>query len=85
MLASQRSLEPASPNLINGTTQVDTPSPYPRTPVVPHLEEEVILEHSLHGHHQQIPQGEPAIVCSLRTFLEDQKTMVCGNQVEAGD
>lgn len=44
-----------------------------RSPTV-HLEKEVVLEHSLHWHHQQVPQGEPPIVCSLRTFLGGQRT-----------
>lgn len=38
-----------------------------------HLEKEVVLQHPLHRHHQQIPQGESAIVSSLRTFLAGWK------------
>lgn len=38
-----------------------------------HLEKEVVLEHPLHGYHQQVPQREPPIVGSLRTFLGGQR------------
>lgn len=39
-----------------------------------HLEKEVVLEHPLHRHHQQVPQGEPAVVCSLRTLLQGRES-----------
>lgn len=49
-----------------------------------HLEKQVVLEHALHGHHQQVPQGEPPVVCSLGTFLggsEDQVNEMRQRQV----
>lgn len=44
------------------------------TKTVSYLQEEVILQHSLHRHHQQIPQGELPIVCSLGTLLQDESS-----------
>lgn len=39
-----------------------------------YLKEEVIFQHSLHRHHQQIPQGELSVICSLWTLLQDEST-----------
>lgn len=45
------------------------------TETIKYLKKEVILQHSLHRHHQQIPQGELSIVCSLRTLLKDESKL----------
>lgn len=42
----------------------------------------MVLQHPLHGHHEQIPQGESAVVSSLRTFLAGQKTGASWEPVE---